>query len=167
MSSDNSTTTPAVEKLAGKYLTFRIGEEEYGLEILKVREIIGLMDITPVPRTPVSIRGVINLRGRIIPVLNLRVKFEMSAIEDTDETCIIVVETSSDGVANQMGILVDTVSEVLDIVVDELEPTPSFGEGVDSDFILGIAKCKGSVKILLNTERILDTDGLRTLNEAS
>ena len=165
MPSQQSTTRDTTAALAGKYLTFRIGEEEYGLEILRVREIIGLMEITPVPRTPESIRGVINLRGRIIPVLNLRVKFGMEVIEDTDETCIIVVETDSEGTTTHMGILVDTVSEVLDIEPEEIEPTPAFGQGVDSDFILAIAKCKQEVKILLNTERILDAAEKRVVAE--
>ena len=167
MSNQTGSADEAVQSLAGKYLTFRIGEEEYGLEILKVREIIGLMDITPVPRTPESIRGVINLRGRIIPVLHLRVRFDMEVIDDTDETCIIVVDTNAGGVATQMGILVDSVCEVLDIAADELEPPPAFGAGVDSDFILGMAKCKGQVKVLLNTERILATTDARALREAA
>lgn len=155
MSTNQGTSSNAETALAGKYLTFRIGEEEYGLEILKVREIIGLMDITSVPRTPASIRGVINLRGRIIPVVDLRVTFEMETIPDTDETCIIVVESSHEGATVPMGILVDGVCEVLDIGADELDPAPSFGATVNSDFILGMAKCPEGVKILLNTEKVL------------
>lgn len=163
MSSSSEAASRGIKELAGKYLTFRIGGEEYGLEILRVREIIGLMDITPVPRTPTSIRGVINLRGRIIPVLNLRVKFDMPVVDDTDETCIIVVEANLEGVATQMGIQVDNVCEVLDITSDEIEPTPSFGGGVNNDYILGIAKSKGTVTILLNIEKILNTHETKVL----
>ncbi|MEW6439867.1 MAG: chemotaxis protein CheW [bacterium] len=141
--------------LAGKYLTFRLGAEEYGLEILKVREIIGLMNVTPVPRTPHYIRGVINLRGKVIPVIDLRRRFRMEEVEDTEQTCIIVVEVAAQGEAAEMGVLVDTVSEVLDIGQTEIQQTPSFGEGIDTDFILGLAKAKGSVKILLNLEQVL------------
>ncbi len=111
--------------LAGKYLTFQLGHEVYGLEILKVREIIGLMDVTPVPRTPNHIRGVINLRGKIIPVVDLRLKFGMLQAADTDRTCIIVIDLTHDDVTSQIGVLVDTVSEVLNIAPSELEPPPS------------------------------------------
>ncbi len=143
-------------KLAGKYLTFFLAEEEYSLEILKVREIIGLMAITPVPRTPSYIRGVINLRGKVIPVVDLRLKFGMDATMDTEETCIIVVDVSRDGHEIQMGILVDRVSEVMDIKAEEIEDTPAFGSAsIDTDFILGMAKTEGSVKILLAIEKVL------------
>lgn len=148
-------TNEAATQLAGKYLTFVLGGEEYGLEILKVREIIGLMDITTVPRTPSYVRGVINLRGKIIPVVDLRVKFGMESVEMTEETCIIVVEVVRDGKSVEMGILVDKVSEVLDIVEEEIEEAPSFGSGFDTDFILGMAKTKNSVKILLNIDAVL------------
>lgn len=141
--------------LAGKYLTFRLSGEEYGLEILKVREIIGLMNITPVPRAPGFVRGVINLRGKIIPVIDLRAKFGMSTTEDTDETCIIVVNVASSTGSLDMGILVDSVSEVLDIAGDEIDAPPSFGGEVETDFILGMAKTNGTVKILLAIERVL------------
>lgn len=143
---------------AGKYLTFRLAAEEYGLEILKVREIIGMMDITQVPRTPHYIRGVINLRGRVIPVVDLRAKFEMEVTEDTNETCIIVVEVASGDGAVSMGIRVDAVSEVLDIKEDQIEDTPTFGSGIDTRFILGIGKIKEDVKILLDIDQVL-TEG--------
>ncbi len=139
----------------GKYLTFCLGSEEYGLEILKVREIIGLMAITAVPRTPQFVRGVLNLRGKVIPVVDLRTKFGFEMIDDTDETCIIVVEIAQDNNPIQMGIVVDSVSEVLDITLKDIEETPSFGESLNTDFILGMAKAKGSVKILLNIEEVL------------
>src|SRR3569623_746978 len=151
-----------LDTLAGKYLTFRLVNEEYGLEILKVREIIGLMTITPVPRAPEYIRGVINLRGKIIPVVNLRTKFGMESTEDTDETCIIVVDVTADGESVDMGILVDSVSEVLDIAAGNIGPAPSFGSSLDTGFILGMAKRDGSVPILLAIEIVL-TGGMLQL----
>ncbi len=150
----------------GKYLTFRLADEEYGVEILKVREIIGLMEITKVPRTPHFVRGVINLRGKVIPVVDLRAKFGLEHAEDTEETCIIVVEVDRENSSVQMGILVDTVSEVLDIEGEEIEETPSFGMDVDTKFILGMAKAKGSVKILLNIEEVLTTGELSLVSGA-
>lgn len=142
--------------LSGKYLTFKLGEEEFGVEILKVREIIGLMDITVVPRTPNSMRGVINLRGKIIPVVDLRLKFMMPSVEDTEQSCIIVVDTTAEDRPAQMGILVDTVSEVLDIAGDQIEPTPAFGGDVNTKFIRGMARVDESVKILLTIDEVLN-----------
>lgn len=136
---------------AGKYLTFVLAEEEYGLEILKVREIIGAMDITSVPRTPDYVKGVINLRGKVIPVIDLRLKFDMEEAERTDETCIIVVDVNN----VEMGIIVDKVSEVLDIAADQIEDSPEFGGNVDTEFILGMGKAGDSVKILLDIEKVL------------
>jgi purine-binding chemotaxis protein CheW len=135
----------------GKFLTFFLAGEEYGLEILTVQEIIGMMDITPVPRTPDHIRGVINLRGKVIPIVDLRLKFEMPPTERTAETCIIVVEANS----LQTGIVVDQVSEVLDIAEEEVEDVPAFGSEVRTDFILGIGKSEGRVKLLLDIDRVL------------
>jgi len=139
-----------------KFLTFFLGNEEYGIEILKVQEIIGMMPITPIPRTPSFIRGVINLRGKIIPIMDLRLKFGMEYREPTDETCIIVVQVKGNR-NNQVGIIVDKVSEVLDISSEEIEETPSLGEGVDTDYILGIAKSDGGVKLLLDIDKVLST----------
>ena len=135
----------------GKFLTFVLANEEYGLEILKVREIIGMMPITPVPRTPAHIRGVINLRGKVIPIVDLRLKFGMEAKEPTDQTCIIVVDVGD----VEMGIIVDEVSEVLDIDDEDIEETPSFGSNVNTDFILGIGKADGKVIILLDIAEVL------------
>ncbi len=143
---------------SGKYLTFMLGDEEYGLEILRVREIIGLMSITEVPRTPPYVRGVINLRGKIIPVVDLRVKFGMETVDVTEETCIIVVDIILNEEQIEMGILVDKVSEVLDIESEDIEDAPAFGTGFDSGFILGMAKVKESVKILLNISSVLNSD---------
>ncbi|MDR2727930.1 MAG: chemotaxis protein CheW [Chitinispirillales bacterium] len=150
-------------ELAGKYLTFRLLNEEYGLEILKVREIIGMMAITSLPRTPLFVRGVINLRGKVIPVIDLRKKFDMEAAEDTDQTCIIVVDVASKGGGIQIGILVDSVSEVLDIAGEDIEEAPAFGTNIDTAFILGMAKAKGSVKILLNIEKVLSSAELENV----
>lgn len=145
---------------AGKYLTFRLGDEEYGVEIMRVKEIIGLMPITHVPRTPAFIRGVLNLRGKVIPVLDLRRKFGMSTAEDTEFTCIVVVEASVHGSAALMGIVVDTVSEVVDISAEEVVDAPSFGVSTDTTFILGMAKHRSAVKILLNIEAVLSEPGV-------
>ncbi len=153
----------AMAELAGKYLTFKLADEEYGLEILKVREIIGLMNITVVPRTPRYIRGVINLRGKIIPVVDLRVKFGMEGTADTELTCIVVVDAPRDDTMIQMGILVDSVSEVLDIVTEEIEPPPSFGNCVNATFILGVAKRGDDVKILLNIDEVLNGKEIATV----
>ena len=139
----------------GKYLTFTLAAEDYGLEILKVREIIGMMDITAVPQTPEYVKGVINLRGRVIPVIDLRLKFGLEEAEYGERTCIIVVEVQSQVGSVQMGVVVDSVSEVLNINGEEIEPPPSFGARLKTQYILGIAKAKGTIKILLDIDRVL------------
>lgn len=139
----------------GKYLTFLTGGEGYGLPVLKVREIMKVMDITAVPQVPAYVRGVINLRGKVIPVIDLRLKFGMPACDATDQTCIIVVEAAADGLRAMMGLLVDGVSEVLNIQAAEIEPPPAFGDGVRTDYMQGVAKVKGTVKVLLDIDRVL------------
>lgn len=139
----------------GKYLTFALGKEEYGLQILKVREIIGYMEITAVPRTPHYVKGVINLRGQVISVVDLRTKFGMDSAEKTEQTCIIVVETRSAGRKISTGIVVDRVSEVLEIAADNIEPAPEFDAGVETRFILGMGKIGETVKILLDIDKVL------------
>jgi purine-binding chemotaxis protein CheW len=156
-------TENAAADLAGKYLTFKLADEEYGLEILKVREIIGMMAITSLPRTPMFVRGVINLRGKVIPVIDLRNKFELDSAADTDLSCIIDVDVTANGGKIQIGILVDSVSEVLDIRGEDIEGAPSFGTNIDTAFILGMAKAKGSVKILLNIEKVLSSAELESV----
>ncbi len=151
--------------LEGKYLTFRLGQEIYGLEILKVREIIGLMDVTEVPRTPSYVRGVINLRGKIIPVVDLRSKFGMEEVEDTELTCIVVVDVPYYSETILMATLVDTVSEVLDIDGKSIEPPPAFGDSVETSYIVGIAKRKNDVTILLNIDEVMRTSGIAQLME--
>ncbi len=150
-------------KLGGKYLTFSLAGELYGLEILKVREIIGMMEITAMPRTPTFVRGVINLRGQVIPVIDLRLKFGMSSMEVTDQTCIIVVDVG----AVEMGIVVDKVLEVLNIVTENIEPPPSFGVSVDTDFILGMGKSNQRVIILLDVSRVLTGEETRAVSIAA
>jgi purine-binding chemotaxis protein CheW len=145
--------------LAGKYMIFMLSSEEYALEILKVREIIGLMDITSVPRTKEFIRGVINLRGKVIPVVDLRLKFCMEPVEATDQTVIIVVQYSYKGQDLTIGILVDEVVEVLDITREQIEPPPNFGAGsIDTDFILGVGKADTRVIFLLDIGRVLTSE---------
>jgi len=143
-----------------KLLTFRLADEEYGVEILKVREIIGVMEITAVPQMPAFMKGVINLRGKVIPVIDLRLKFGFEEIEYTEQTCIIVVD-----VGREMGIIVDTVSEVLDIACGDLEPPPQIGGTLDTSFILGMGKVGEAVKILLDIDRVLTTEQAVRLSE--
>ncbi|MCE5280967.1 MAG: chemotaxis protein CheW [Deltaproteobacteria bacterium] len=144
----------------GKYLTFALAGEEYGIGILKVKEIIGLMAITTVPQTPSYVKGVINLRGKVIPVADLRLKFGMEPMEYTDRTCIIVVEIRGAERTVLMGIVVDSVSEVLNIKGSEIEDTPNFGSKLNTAFILGMAKTNGSVKILLDIDRVFREEDL-------
>ena len=159
--------TGAKTNKGGKYLTFALGREEYGLEILKVREIIGYMDITAVPRTPAYVKGVINLRGQVIAVIDLRSKFGMETAERTEQTCVIVVEIRQGGRKLSTGIIVDHVSEVLDIAGEKIEEPPTFGASVDTDFILGMGKIGDSVKILLDIDRVLGEDEINMLAETT
>ncbi len=156
----------SLSTLAGKYLTFNLGTEEYALPILNVHEIIGIMDITPVPRTPKFIRGVINLRGKVIPVLELRKKFSMPAVEDTEKTCIIIVHAVLEEDEVNMGLIVDEVSEVLDLKADEIEPTPSFGGDFQTSFIMGMAKTGDRVRILLDIQQVLAADDAISIAKA-
>lgn len=146
---------------SSKFLTFQLQDEEYGLEILKVKEILRLLDITSVPQTPDYVRGVVNLRGQVIPVVDLRLKFGMNEVEDSKRTCIIVVDVN--GV--MMGIVVDTVSEVMDISGESIEETPSFGTKLNTDYILGMGKVQGGVKILLDIDKVLTSDEMKQLSK--
>lgn len=145
----------AIAAKAGKYLTFTLDREIYGLEILKVQEIIQIQDITSVPNMPSFIRGVINLRGKVIPVVELRVKFALETTDDTETTCIIVVQVRSGNGELTMGIIVDEVSEVLDVGAESLQETPSFGGGVNTDFIRGMGKIDKKVVMLLDIDKVL------------
>lgn len=142
----------------GKYLTFALGDEEYGLPVLKVREIIKMMDVTSVPQMPAHVRGVINLRGKVIPVIDLRLKFGLDGLDATDHTCIIVVQVELNGRRVMLGIIVDRVSEVLNVSTEEIEAPPDFGERLDTQFMQGLAKVKGRVKILLELDQVLGAD---------
>jgi len=151
----------------GKYLTFSLAGEEYGIVILKVKEIIGMMPVTPVPKTPSYVKGVINLRGKVIPVADLRLKFDMDEAAYTERTCIIVVEIK-DGFGHVlMGIVVDSVSEVLNIKGGEIEDTPAFGTQMDTDYILGMAKTGGGVKILLDIDKVFGGEEMLELDRAA
>lgn len=159
---DNTDTGKNMNR-GGKFLTFYLKDEEYGIEIHKVQEIIGMLPITRVPRTPEFVRGVVNLRGKIIPVTELRSKFGMEECEDSTETCIIVVKTS--GV--EIGCIVDKVSEVLDIAESEIENAPSFGSEINTDYLLGIGNTKGHVRLLLDIDRILTAEEVNQVSEVS
>jgi len=150
----------------GKYLTFSLAGEEYGIGILKVKEIIGLISITPVPQTPSHIKGVINLRGKVIPIVDLRIKFGIEAMDYTERTCIIVVEIASGNHKISMGIVVDSVSEVLNIKAAEIEDTPNFGTRLDTSYILGMAKTAQSVKILLDIDKVMSNKEIEQLAAA-
>jgi purine-binding chemotaxis protein CheW len=160
MSSDAKSAT----RLNGKYLTFNLQGESYGIDVLKVREIIRLTTITAVPQMPRHIRGVINLRGKIIPVMDLRIRFEFEKADKTDQTCIIVVQVKlPEGKPTQMGLVVDGVEEVINLNDSDIEETPNFGGQICTDYIIGIAKVKGQVKTLLDIDGIVGADTLKTL----
>jgi purine-binding chemotaxis protein CheW len=148
-------------------LTFQLGEEFFGIEILEVHEIIGLMPVTKVPRTPECVRGVLNLRGRIIPIVDLRLKFGMDSVADTERTCIIVVQVLQEGHSITMGILVDAVSEVVNVLESQIEPPPAFGTSVDTAFILGMGKIGQKVVLLLDVSAVLtggETDAIARMS---
>ena len=149
---------------AGKYLTFQLANEEFGIRVLKVREIMGIQEITAVPQTPAHVKGVINLRGKVVPVIDLRLKFGLPAAVYTQRTCIIVAQLQSETGAVLMGVIVDGVSEVLNLAGAEIEDTPDFGEEAAGHYLLGMAKVKGKVKILLDIDRVLSTQELTSLN---
>ena len=156
------------ERLAGKYMTFKLAEEEYGLQILRVREIIGLMEITRVPRTKEFIRGLINLRGKVIPVVDLKLHFGMDKLEATEQTVIIVVQFVKNDKETTMGILVDEVMEVLNVESDQIEPPPDFGVGsIDTEFILGVGKADTRVIFLLDIGKVLTNNETQQVASAA
>ena len=163
------TMDPTVKVIAereGKYLTFTLAEEEYGIGILKIKEIIGMMPITTVPQTPEFVKGVINLRGKVIPVIDLRLRFGIAEIGYTERTCIIVVEIAGQAGTVLIGIVVDSVSEVLNVKGDDIEDTPTFGTKLDTEYILGMAKMEGGVKILLDIDRVLNAEEVGMLDQS-
>jgi purine-binding chemotaxis protein CheW len=166
--------TPSLERplagrqQAGKYLTFTLHEESYGIDVLKVREIICQTTITMVPQMPAYVRGVINLRGKIIPVMDLRLRFGFADAASTDHTCIIVVQVKlPDGKAAQMGMVVDGVEEVANIAAADIEETPDFGGQIATDYITGMTKIKGAVKTLLDIDIVVGADALKTISTAA
>jgi purine-binding chemotaxis protein CheW len=158
---------PNIPKKEGKYLTFGLSDEEYGIGILKIKEIIGMMPITTIPQTPPFLKGIINLRGKVIPVIDLRLRFGMDSIEYNERTCIIVVEIETLNGIIQLGIVVDTVSEVLNVKSDAIEDTPAFGTKLNTEYILGMAKMEGGVKILLDIDKVLNTDEISAIEEVA
>jgi purine-binding chemotaxis protein CheW len=146
---------PAADQRAGKYLAFHVGPEQFAISVLSVREIMGMQEITAVPQTPACVKGIINLRGKVVPVIDLRLKFGMPETEHTARTCIIVVNVPGEGGRVMAGVIVDSVSEVANIAGGEIESPPDFGEGVSIPWLIGIAKTRGGVKLLLNIERVL------------
>lgn len=158
----------SAQKLAGKFLTFTLQNESYGIDVLKVREIIRVTNITAVPQMPAYIRGVINLRGKIIPVMDLRLRFEFANAVNDEHTCIIVVQVKlPDGKATPMGLVVDGVEEVINIADSDIEATPDFGGQICTDYIIGIAKVKGAVKALLDIDGVVGADTLKSLRSLS
>lgn len=154
-------TVETKSNLAGKYLTFRLGRESYGISVLRIREIIRNVEVTPVPQMPDYVKGVINLRGKIIPIVDLRKKFDLSNIQDTDQTCIVVVQVrQASGVNALMGLLVDAVEEVVNFAGADIEETPNFGGSLDTEYILGMAKIRGSVKTLLDIDKVVATEAI-------
>jgi len=161
---ENKVLSTIVDK-GNKYLTFELNEEEYGLEILKVQEIIGMMNVTHVPRMPEYVKGVINLRGKIIPIIDLRMKFEMQAQEYNERTCIVEVQVQSHGQNVIMGVIVDRVSEVLDIADKQIEETPAFGANVNTEFITGMGKVGQRVVMLLDIDKVFSYDEMEIVRK--
>lgn len=157
----------AFDNREGKYLTFTVIGEEYGIGILKIKEIIGMMPITSVPLTPKYVKGVINLRGKVIPVIDLRLRFSLDSIDYNERTCIIVVEIGGRDTDIIIGIVVDSVSEVLNIKNEDIEDTPTFSTTLDTDYILGMAKIESNVKILLDIDEVLGAEDVETLAQAA
>jgi purine-binding chemotaxis protein CheW len=152
----------------GKYLTFNLQSESYGIDVLKIREIIRLTNITTMPQMPDYIKGVINLRGKIIPVIDLRVRFGFNGVKDTELTCIIVAQVKlPDGKITQTGLVVDGVEEVVNLAPNDIEETPDFGGKISTDYIVGMAKVKGTVKTLLNIDRVLRADEWQQIQTAA
>jgi purine-binding chemotaxis protein CheW len=156
--------SPGAPCLAGKYLTFTVQGESCAMDVLHVREIIRLTEITTVPQMPAYIRGVINLRGKIIPVIDLRIRFGFSGTRDTEHTCIMVVQVKlPSGKTTQTGLIVDGVEEVVAIGAADIEDTPALGFNVMPDYVMGLAKVKGAIKTLVNVHRLLTSEEFRWL----
>jgi purine-binding chemotaxis protein CheW len=164
---DNAAARQSGNVMEGKYLTFRLAREEFGIGILKVKEIIGLLPFTPIPRTPDFVKGVINLRGKVIPVVDLRLKFGMDQEPYTNRTCIVVVQIQGSQGRASMGMVVDAVNEVANVKAQEVEQTPNFGVSLDTAYILGMAKTGEQVRILLDIDRVLGEDEMAFLGQTA
>lgn len=164
MTLNETNSAGLTDKRAGKYLTFELANEEFGIRVLKVREIMGLQEITAVPQTPSHVKGVINLRGKVVPVVDLRLKFALPAADYTQRTCIIVTQVQGESGPLMIGIVVDGVSEVLNLTSQDIEDTPDFGDDAGIRYLLGMAKVKGKVKILLDIDQVLSTPELQHLD---
>jgi purine-binding chemotaxis protein CheW len=159
-------TTSKVSNLTAKYLTIVLDSEAYGIAVLQVREIIRQQKITPIPHLPAFVKGVINLRGRVIPVIDLRVKFELQAAFN-ERTCVVVVHVAHDDRPPiQMGLIVDAVEEVVNLSAEDIQPTPDFGTRVDTSYLLGLARIKGQVKMLLDIDRVVAPSALEDIARA-
>ena len=158
---------PAQAGREGKYLTFSLAGEKYGIGILKIKEIIEMMPITTVPQTPEFVKGVINLRDKVIPVIDLKLRFSMEKSEYTERTCIIVVDLKTQASDILIGVVVDSVSEVLNIKADDIEDTPTIGTRLNTAYILGMAKMEGGVKILLDIDRVLSSEEVAALESTA
>lgn len=163
----NRQATDVASPREGKYLTFTLADEAYGIGILKIKEIIGMMPVTPVPQTPEFVKGVINLRGKVIPVIDLRRRFGMETIDYSERACTIVVEIEKNADILEVGIVVDSVSEVLSIKGEDIEDTPEFGTNLKTDDILGMAKIQGGVKILLDIDTVFNDQAITLLKKAA
>ena len=163
----NNLLDDTLAKYAGKYLTFHLSQEIYGIQILKVHEIIGLMDVTRVPNTPEFVKGVINLRGKVIPVIDLRCKFNMNATQVSERNCIIILQITGEQKEVIMGIVVDEVAEVTDVMEKQIESTPSFDTTVNTNYILAIGKVKEKVIMLLDVDQFLSGGEIELLDKAT
>lgn len=160
-----TTTTVGLTEKAGRYLTFGLGRESYGLPVLRVREIIRMIDITPVPRMPAYVKGVINLRGKVMPVIDLRIRFNLATAEFTERTCTIIVQANTGPDSSTLlGLIVDAVEEVAQITEQHLEPSPDFGSNLNTDYIIAMARIKGSVKTLLDIDAIIAADASKSID---
>lgn len=160
-----STTGAQKHSIAGQYLTFRVGSDAYAISIAKLRELVGLGGITRVPSTPPWIRGVMNLRGEVLPVIDLAVKFGLPASQDTKWTCLVVVQLPIDGQASSLGLVVDSVEDVVDLQDDEIDPPPPFGTRLRAEFVLGLARIGEGLAVLLDVDRVLTVDELLAVAE--
>jgi len=170
MAAEFLSSTPPSErpKAAEKYLTFALGSESYGVQVLRVREIIRILDITPVPHMPDYVRGVINLRGKVIPVVDLRIKFQLAKQDISERTCIVIVMANlQPGSKTLVGLIVDAADEVCAIPPREIEATPNFGGKISTDYILGIAKIKGRVKTLLDIDKVISIETISKITVPS